>query len=165
LVNARHTRESLQQLLAHAKGVPDRLRSLWALNATGGVDEPKLAELLGSSDDYVRAWAVRLATDDGETSPTMLDRFTKLAATDGSPVVRLHLASALQRIPTENRWSVIEALAVHENDADDPNIPLMIWYGVEPLVTGDPARATRLIETARIPLLRQHIARRLAEMP
>jgi putative membrane-bound dehydrogenase-like protein len=165
LANAVQTRESLRQKLANAKDAPSRLRALWALSATGGFDESLTLNLLDNADAYVRAWAIRLAADRPKMSPTILDRFAKLAASDPSPVVRVHLASALQRIPGEQRWPVAEALATHEEDVNDPNIPLMIWYGVEPLVTGDPARATKLIETTRIPLLRQHIARRLAEMP
>jgi hypothetical protein len=103
--------------------------------------------------------------DDRGASATILNRFAKLAATDQSQVVRLHLASVLGRLPLADRWPIAQALATHEEDANDPNIPLMIWYGVDPLVTADPARAAKLIETARIPLLRQYIARRLAEAP
>jgi putative membrane-bound dehydrogenase-like protein len=165
LADAGHTRGSLRQMLAAAKDAPSRLRAFWALHAAGGVNEAEIAELLGNADAYVRAWAVRLAADDRTASPALLDRFAKLAASDPSPVVRVYLASTLQRIPGEQRWPIVDALAAHEEDANDPNIPLMIWYGIEPLVPGDPARATKLVETARIPLLRQHIARRLTEIP
>jgi putative membrane-bound dehydrogenase-like protein len=165
LANAGQTREALRKMLEDAKDAPSRLRAVWSLNATGGVDETVSAELLGSADEYVRGWAIRLTVDARNASPSSLDRFANLAANDRSPVVRLNLASALQRLPAEHRWPIIEALAAHEEDANDPNIPLMIWYGLKPLVTSDPARATKLIETARIPLLRQHIARRLAEAP
>jgi putative membrane-bound dehydrogenase-like protein len=164
LTNPGEARESLRQLLAGAKDAPGRLRALWALNAAGALGEPVAIDLFDNPDDYVRAWAVRLEVEDHKTSATVLDRFANLASNDRSPVVRLNLASALQRIPGEQRWPIIEALAAHGEDANDPNIPLMIWYAVEPLVTSDPARATKLIETARIPLLRQHVARRLAEM-
>jgi hypothetical protein len=164
LADAGQTREGLRQLLAAANDAPSRLRALWAWHATGG-DEAVLVDLCRSPDAYVRAWAVRLLADGGKTSPTILGRFATLAGSDPSPVVRLYLASAVQRIPADHRWPIIEALAAHEEDVNDPNIPLMIWYGLEPLVTSDPARATKLIETTRIPLLRQHIARRLAESP
>ena len=38
-----------------------------------------------------------------------------------------------------------------------PNIPLMIWYGIEPAVPGDKPRAVRLAATSKIPLVRQFI--------
>ena len=57
---------------------------------------------------------------------------------------------------------IAEGLASHADDAEDPNLPLMIWYGIEPLVKKDPARSLRLAKDSNIPLLRQHIARRIA---
>ena len=36
----------------------------------------------------------------------------------------------------------------------------MDWYGIEPLVPADPGKALRLAAAARIPLVRQFIARR-----
>ena len=50
----------------------------------------------------------------------------------------------------------------HRKDAADPNLPLMIWYGVEPLAGADPDRAAVLLTRARIPLVRRYIARRIA---
>jgi putative heme-binding domain-containing protein len=40
----------------------------------------------------------------------------------------------------------------------------MIWYGIEPLVQSDLARFVDLIRRAEIPLVRQHIARRVSEL-
>jgi hypothetical protein len=37
----------------------------------------------------------------------------------------------------------------------------MIWYGIEPAVAADKAAAAKLIAASKIPLVRQHIARRL----
>ena len=56
-----------------------------------------------------------------------------------SPKVRLALASALQRLQLKHRWAIAEALMGHADDAQDPYLPLMIWYGVEPLVNADNA--------------------------
>jgi hypothetical protein len=72
------------------------------------------------------------------------------------------LASALQRLPAAQAWPLAEALAAHAEDATDANLPLMIWYGVEPLVEADPQRAAKLLGSAGIPLVRQYVARRLA---
>jgi hypothetical protein len=52
----------------------------------------------------------------------------------------------------------------HAEDAADPNLPLMIWFGIEPLAAADPDRAADLLTKSHIPLIRQHIARRLAGM-
>ena len=77
--------------------------------------------------------------------------------------MRLYLASALQRLPLENRWPIAEALASHGEDTDDHNLPLMYWYGIEPLVATNSVRAIQLAAKSKIPLVRQFIARRIAE--
>jgi hypothetical protein len=38
----------------------------------------------------------------------------------------------------------------------------MIWYGIEALVPTNPDRAAALLVRARIPLVREYIARRIA---
>ncbi len=139
-----------------------RLRMLWALHLSGGLNKTRLLEALADPEPYIRGWAIRLATESRDVLPEAAERFVTLAANDPSPVVRLHLASAMQRLPLDQRWPIAEALAGHADDAKDANLPLMIWYGIEPAVPTDPARATKLIERSKIPLLRQHIARRLA---
>ncbi|MCA9124351.1 MAG: hypothetical protein H6822_09285 [Planctomycetaceae bacterium] len=144
--------------------VPRKLRALWALHVTGGLDEPMLSQQLDHESEYVRAWAVRLLSENKSLSPSNLDRFVELAASGDSPFVRLHLASALQSLPSDQRWPIAEALACRDEDADDANLPLMLWYGIEPLVHVDLDRFLQLATTAKIPLLRRHIARRVASL-
>ena len=84
---------------------------------------------------------------------------------DESSLVRLYLASALQQLPLEDRWAIAEGLLRHGDDAVDQNLPLMIWYGVEPLVVADPTRALTLAAASRIPQVRQFIYRRAAADP
>ena len=52
--------------------------------------------------------------------------------------------------------------ASHAEDATDHNLPLMYWYAIEPLVPTDVNRAAKLAVDAKIPLVREFIARRLA---
>ncbi len=65
-------------------------------------------------------------------------------------------------MPSAAAWPVAEGLAGHEEDAKDLNLPLMIWYGIEPLVPADTDRAAALLMKAKIPLVREYIARRIA---
>jgi hypothetical protein len=76
--------------------------------------------------------------------------------------VRLSLASALQRIPVNARLSIAQGLLARAEDANDPNLPLMIWYGVEPVVPLHKTEALRLASQCKIPLVREFIARRVA---
>jgi putative membrane-bound dehydrogenase-like protein len=156
--------DSLHAMFNDQTEVPRKLRALWALHLTGGLDESMLVEQLLHDSEYVRAWAVRLLSEPSTLSPRALERFVELAAQGDSPFVRLHLASALQRLPVAQRWSIAEALVARAEDASDQNLPLMIWYGIEPLVHEDIDRFVRLAASAKIPLVRQHIARRVAAL-
>jgi putative membrane-bound dehydrogenase-like protein len=139
-----------------------RLRVLWALHAVGALEDERLLELSHSQEDVIRAWAVRLLLDGTGATEQSQTRLAEMARNDPSPRVRLALASGLQRLPVGQRWQVAEGLVGHAEDAADVNLPLMIWYGVEPLAAGDPGRASGLLAKARIPSLRQYITRRIA---
>jgi hypothetical protein len=143
------------------KSCPDRaarLRAIWAMHVTGNLGEP--ADLQRHDDDeYVRAWGLRLDLEDGEAfrRETLLE----MAKTDPSPVVRLHLASACQRMPIRERFPILEALAQRMEDVDDPNLPLMVWYALEPWVAENRAAAVELMKKPLLPPLREFITRRL----
>jgi putative membrane-bound dehydrogenase-like protein len=140
----------------------NRLRVLWALHAVGPLPDRLLVRALEDPSEYVRAWAVQLSLEEGKASDALLARLAELAAQDPSPVVRLYLASALQRLPVENRWETLAHLLAHKEDVDDPNLPLMYWYAAEPLAEKEPERALELAATARIPILLPFMARRVA---
>ena len=79
-------------------GVP--LRVLWTLHAVGGLDDPaSIAEKLDDPEAMVRAWTIQLATEKRTPAEPILGSFAVMARNDPSPVVRLYLASAAQRLP------------------------------------------------------------------
>ena len=162
----------LRTQLVEAPSTPKKLRALWALHVTGGVTPSLLHAVVERGDEYLRAWAVQLAVPDvlphqtpHELPAPVAAKLYDLAAHDPSPLVRLYVASALQRIPHAQRWKVAEALVQHSQDADDHNLPLMIWYGVEPLVPSDARRALKLAGISKIPLVSRFIVRRAAAEP
>ena len=153
----------LRDILAKNADVTRQLRAVWALYATGGLDENAARALLEQPSEHVRAWGVRLLCDTAKPGPATLARFAELAKTDPSPKVRLSLASALQRLPLEDRWAIARPLASHQADASDRALPLMYWYGIEPLVSIDQKRSLALAGGCRIPTVRRYVARRAVE--
>ncbi|HYF01264.1 MAG TPA: hypothetical protein VEJ18_20240 [Planctomycetota bacterium] len=133
-----------------------RLRALWALHVLG----KPVPDLLDDPREHLRAWTVRLDAEDGSTEQA--SRWARLARTDPSPVVRLALAEACRRLPLEAAWPVLEGLATRAEDADDPNLPLMIWYAAWPMAERDPGRALAFVRSSRLPILREFMARQLA---
>ncbi len=157
--------ESLREYLANWRESVDvdriRLRLLWVLHVTGGCDRELLLDCLNSVNEDERVWGIRLLVEESAVSPNVLAAFARLAQDDDSGLVRLTLASAMQRLPLADRWTIAGNLALHAQDASDHNLPLMIWYGIEPAVLDNPARAFQLAAATQIPLLREFITRRL----
>ncbi len=155
------THDALRDIFDTSTNADHRLRALWALHITAGINDTQLVTALNDHDEYVRAWAVQLLCEDLAPSKAARDRFAVMAANDASPVVRLYLASALQRMNRDDRWPIAKNLVKHDEDSADHNIPKLLWYGVEPLVPENPNRALELADQSRIPMVTQYIARRL----
>ena len=173
---SRHARRLLQEraqagplalpTLAAALGNAEpraALRGLWALHMTGGLTEPLLLDALTAraGREDVGAWAIQLACE-RPPSEAVRAKLAALARETASPVVRLYLASAAQRLPVGERLAILEPLLGRDDDAKDENLPLMLWYALEPVVAKDPAAAALLLDNVKLPKLREFIARRMA---
>jgi putative membrane-bound dehydrogenase-like protein len=156
----------LFKMLSEQRDVTRQLRALWALHVTGQLDPIALQAVLDNPHPALRAWAVRLLLEKPRESVSVSRQLLELARTETAAPVRLALASGLQRLSRDPlHWGIAERLAARGEDAADPYLPLMLWYGIEPLVPADPERAVALLTKARIPLVRQYVARRLESTP
>ena len=144
-------------------------RMLWLTHAT--TDEPGGTSLLAGMfytaanrplDDYLRAMCVTILGEDEGWIKDKGAALSKIAKDDSSPIVRLQVASASNRLRVEQRWDTLEELLKHGEDTTDVNLPLMYWYAVEPCVPTNVTRAAKLAAESKIPLIREFIARRLA---
>jgi putative membrane-bound dehydrogenase-like protein len=146
------------------------LRKLWAWHVTGQTEFADWFLLCHPSrKEHVRAWGIQLLLEYRQTffSDRVLRKgnvrkFAAASRSEQSPVVRSYLASSLQRLPLAERWEIADGLLQHPEDAQDQNLPLMIWYGVEPLVVEDTPRAIKLAKDSKIPLVSRFIYRRAA---
>jgi putative membrane-bound dehydrogenase-like protein len=153
-------------LLKREKAPDDiiQLRALWTVSSIGSQGPEHLVNQVTNASEYLRAWAIQLICEDKKVSENALKEFTRLAREDKSPVVRLYLASAMQRLPIDDRWEIIEALSQRAEDAGDHNIPLMVWYAAEPLPAKDFNRALALAEKSKLPRLLEFTVRRAAAL-
>jgi putative membrane-bound dehydrogenase-like protein len=154
--------EGLEQIAFHHSEESRRLRALWALHVTGGLTQARVRRGLEDRGPHVRAWTVQLALEEGRASAELLHKLAELSHNDPSPVVRLYLASGLQRLPHEQRWEILENLLAHAEDATDHNLPLMYWYAAEPLGGVDASKALALATQAKMPPLLEFMVRRIA---
>jgi putative membrane-bound dehydrogenase-like protein len=157
------THEKLRTIFQSHQNPDFRMRAMWGLHVTGGFKQNQLTAALADKDQYIRAWAIQLLCEDQAPSVEALAAFGQMAQKDPSPVVRLYLASALQRINEESKWKIAGELMMHALDSADHNLPKMIWFGMENLVAKNPTRALELASQSKIPMLAQFIARRAVD--
>lgn len=151
----------LMELLVEAADYRHQLRALHTLYTLEKLTDNELAVVLSHPHESVRVAAIQLMVDDKQLSAAHRDRFAAMATSDASGLVRLFLASAATKLAPQDRWPIVEALAMHGEDAGDHQQPLMIWYATEAAVASDPARGVALAEKSRIPSLSRFIARRV----
>jgi putative membrane-bound dehydrogenase-like protein len=154
-----------------------RLRAIWTLFALGQLDHSGLQAMLHDRHESIRAWAVRLLTDDmpidtifsqqidgvSTVPDQLMSSLVTLARDDSSGLVRLVLASTIQRLPVNRRLELARPLVAHADDAPDHNLPGLIWTGLIPVAVADPHGLVSLAGDCQFPELARAISRRLAE--
>jgi putative heme-binding domain-containing protein len=130
----------------------------------GAADETWLAERLRDPEELVRATTILCLTDHGNASPETAAVLDRLAAAEASPFVMLHLASALQRLAVPDRQGLATALLGKVGAGADHNLPLLLWYGIEPIIAHDPSWASRVVALSPSSVIRRLATRRVGEL-
>lgn len=181
-----NTQSAVQQLkqMANQTNAVIAYRSAVTLHAMDAAGPEFLQTLMTHQDEHVRAWSIRLLADhwpiDDVFGPTalsklhskrvaaecdaILPKLCDVAKRDQSGLVRLTLASTLQRIPVDRRARLASALMSRAEDAGDHNLPLLVWYGLVPVSKSAPSDLTELAIQSTWPKTQRLIARRLAEL-
>jgi putative membrane-bound dehydrogenase-like protein len=157
----------LSQTIHSSPDAFQRLRALWLLHLTGSLSEALAEDALHDSDEYIRAWTIQLLTERRNLSPDLTTEFQRLAKTDPSPVVRLYLASALQRVPDNVAWELAQSLVQHGEDREDRNLTKLLWHGIAPRVStsGGSGLALSLAQQTLLPSLADWIYWYVASLP
>ena len=61
----------------------------------------------------------------------------------------------------DQRWPILANLAQHSEDSQDNNIPRMLWFALEPMVSLHPEKSLELAINGKLTNLQEHVARRL----
>ena len=150
----------LTQLLrddAHA------LEALWALHLSGGWSEKIALSALNHRDPHVRRWAIRLLGDDLKISGKVRDEFLRLAKKEGDAEVRSQLASTARRLSGRDALPIIEALGARNDDDNDPQIPLLLWWALEDKAISHREAVVNWLRASPSPLVSRHLIARLAQ--
>ncbi len=107
------------------------LEALWTLHWAGEFDLDLALRLLSHPSEHVRRWTIRLLGDHRRLNDALGRRLAELASQEPYVQVRSQLASSAKRLPTRYALPILRALALREEDAADPHLPLLIWWGLE----------------------------------
>lgn len=127
--------ETLLKQIQAAEG-QTALELLWAFHACGEITPEAAKVFLSHSDEFVRAWTIRMMTDSGQLDVEVAKLSSQLAAKDPSIEVRKQLASSAKRLRAEFALPTIAALLTRDEDAADIHQPLLIWWALESHIAG-----------------------------
>jgi len=165
----------LRALVLNAESQELALEALWAYFVTGGLEEDFAKQLLEHPNEYVRAWTIRLMGDQRRVPEQLFPYVVQVARKDRSAVVHSQVASTVKRLPGEQALPLLHELVRHDDNINDPHIPLLTWWAFEDkaiscrenvlkLVTGKDLRAHPLVRSVVTPrLIRRYTAERSDE--
>jgi putative membrane-bound dehydrogenase-like protein len=168
--------DAAAQLIASAFDGPAsaRLRSMFTAYVIRKLDMQAIERHVNQGDESRRAWAFRLAMErrrdtHGDVSGPRFEMWMAgHVSKEPSALVRLHVAGEMQRLPLQSysergfARQLARSLSNRGDQAADPWLPLMLWYGVERLIGADFHAGFDVLFTARVPLVRQNVVRRMA---
>jgi putative membrane-bound dehydrogenase-like protein len=156
--------EELAKIALEHQDATRRLRGLWALHTTRTLTAEHVTKALQDKDAHVRGWAIQLALEDREQALVNVEQLVERAKKEKSPVGRRYLASALQRLECNEREPVLEQLLGWADDAEDHNLLLLYWYGLEPLagLEDHRERALSMAAATDVPRILDFTVRRMA---
>jgi putative membrane-bound dehydrogenase-like protein len=152
----------LVEMAANAEGSKKQMLAVLQLAACFSESDGDL--LLGfsaSEHEHVRSAWVRLMADRPVDLHMTAVRIANKAE-DPSPLVRLCVASALDRLPGSFPFTAASRLVKFEEDMGDRVQPKLIWHRIEPLIVENFELSMKLFAESKSQLLRRNIARRLA---
>jgi putative membrane-bound dehydrogenase-like protein len=154
----------LRTLVVETKDEDLQLQALWALYVSGGFNDAFAEKLLDHPNPCVRRWTVRLLGDERKVSPALSKRLTVLAQTDRDVAVRSQLTCTAKRLPAKDCLPIVRGILERNLDANDPHIPLLLWWAVEAHAIGARDQVLELFATPeawKAPLVRDAILERL----
>ena len=146
----RRDKAIVPELKAMARRRDDRrmaLQGLWAVNASGGLDDAFALEMLAHPEGRVRHWTVRLLGDRRKVSRRIGLAIVDLAHRETDPVVLVQLAATARRLSAETGLPVARELMQKPAGEADSRLPLMTWWAVEQHVADSRAQVIGLFET------------------
>ncbi len=176
------SRPKLQKLVRDGTDL-ESLNALWALYQAFGLDESTALVALHHQNPLVRYWSVRLICDDvgfahkrrsmeladslGEleggptrVSDKLCQAIIEQAGDEDNVEVRSQFAGSARRLPIDQALPLVSALLRHDEDIDDPYVPLLCWWALEIKLDSDRDAVMALFDDSQFrnePMVVKHI--------
>ena len=157
------------------------LNALWALHQSDGLDDTTAIAALKHSYPPVRMWAARLLGDayginrnlglpparhEAQLLPThVFDALVAQAVAETDAEVRSQFASTARRLATPQGFPLVAAVMGHDEDVNDPFIPLLCWWVFESHIPSATTNVVEFFKTRALwdePLVTEQVLPRLA---
>lgn len=151
-------------LLDQPRSGGNALDLLWALDASGGLDEATALKTLRHPDPQVRLWTARLRSEDPNPSSSIARAITDQARLEPDIEARVQFAASARRLPASDALPIVAALLTHPEDASDPRQPLTLWWTIESKLTSESSPTLEfLLDPAHWanPIMEQHLLERI----
>lgn len=172
--------EGKDDLAYLTKPTAERLRALWLMVAVNELNAFHLAKLgwlkfddpivvsqiirhirHRSSEDNIHTVEPEISSSSLQIIKSIMTDLANLAESSKSATIRREVASFIQGSFNQYNKDIATALLQRAEDKDDPYIPLLIWYGIEPLVGADAQAGLELAKVSKMPKVTEFIYRRL----
>ena len=157
--------------LIESRGDPLALEAFWALNVTLaqpprtiGLPDELAEQYLFHANRQVRIWTARLLGDERKVSPALARRLVEAADGRAMSEVRAQLACTAKRLPAKQALPIVTALLSHDDNVNDPRLPLLCWWVIESKCDTDRDAVLRLFDNSPFwsePMVEKHILERL----
>lgn len=157
------------------------LNALWALYQSEGFDDAVAIKAIQHPFSQVRMWATRLLGDsygihrnlglagkhtNARTIPKdVFEALLAQAQIEPDAEVRSQMASTARRLVSLQGFTLVQSLIRHEEDLDDPYIPLLCWWVFEAQMPSATESVVSFLEQADLwdqPVYLDHILPRIA---
>ena len=155
---------SLQKKLRQTNDV-HAVKYLWALYVSGGITDKVASEMLQHPNPQVQKWTVRFLGDKNKVTATLEKSLIQLARTESSSVARAQLACSAKRLSGNQGLPIIRELIRHNEDVDDPFIPLLLWWAIEKNASDGQSVLKVLFQKPddwQTPMMKKHLLERIA---
>jgi len=153
----------LRAKLVGGEGLPavEALRTLFVVE---GVSASDATVALHHHDWQVRLAIAQLLGSDRAAASQVGKELADAATRETNREVRAQLACTARRLPVREGMLVVVNLIRHDEDRDDPRIPLLIWWALESACASDPTYALSLWDDAKLwsePIVQTHLLERI----